>query len=645
MKRFGFLNILFLSCLVVAVVVIQMRTGEQKTDFSSTARQKSGAAAGSVECPSPEEIEKFQSEYNLEISKENFSCANNDARTQLYKTLVAIDRGSYKVPTHWGPEFAGMAVNIKNYIQKYVKKISLSDQAQTSTVVNSYPSEKWIEFTDRILELNPVEMLAMLVHEVRHIEAPQRGHVLCGPGDMPGTSAACDEILMSDYKNMSSYNIEAYYSAGLAMFNNQFNESEKNIAAQSALKLMASRFNNFKDNTAYFHDVIYKLTDDRELQVWHTYLKKWMPIQIRLSVGDRIDHIETANDAFKISIFTEQGRFLTYSPIEGSKVYSESLTGAQVSDATRVVVPNSGNDNYMAVVVSGKAKLLSFKNKLGLRQLVDYPFVKSDAAEAYKFKKIIYGFFNEVFFMDENGNLFRKSQEKNQIPDLFTVDVLDAQGPWLAGTAGLTFEDLFFTNQKGQLFQLAIKNKRSPEYLLEDEFKPEYFELKRVDQWMDVPVKKFIQGAFGDYVLNSHGEILLKRHSGSTGSRRIEKFASADKVRDFTVMKMLVPTGLIAGLFDLPLTDFKAKCHLVKASLDPILYKGMGLNSDGHLVFLDTAGNCAVYESADVFTDYKFMNVSTLTEKTYTDFLKNGMNFMSDVVLEIVTKSKRIQFK
>jgi hypothetical protein len=224
MKKFSLYGVIAIVLSTVWLLIVLQDT-EQRSDFSSQV-QKSNAEQN-LQCPTSAQIEKFHIEYNLEVSKLNFSCAVNDPRAHLYKSLATLDRGSYKASASWGPAFGATAQNVKSYIQKYVKKISLSDKAQTSTVVNSYPSEKWIEFTDRILELNPVEMIGMLVHEVRHLEAPNRGHVRCGPGDMPGTSAACDEILMSEYKNMSSYNLEAYYSAGLAMFNDRFNESEK----------------------------------------------------------------------------------------------------------------------------------------------------------------------------------------------------------------------------------------------------------------------------------------------------------------------------------------------------------------------------------------------------------------------------------
>lgn len=639
-------NIHRFSVALVAVVsiiwaVLFFNFNEQQSEFSSQAADKSNEKL--MACPTAAEIEKFHQEYNLQVSKIGFTCAADDPRAHLYKALATIDRGSYKPSAAWDAEFAATSQNIKSYIRKYVKKISLSDKAQTSTVVNSYPSESWIEFTDRILELNPIEMMSMLVHEVRHIEAPHRVHSRCGPGDMPGTEGACDEILMAEYKNMSSYNLEAYYLAGLAMFSQKLNEDEKKSAAQIALKLIAGRFNNFKDNTVYFHDVVFRLTSEHKLQVWHTYLKQWLSVP--LDIGkDQIERIETANDVFNVALFTAQGKFYTYSLFDGLKPYSKSLAEHRISDASRIVVPNANDDSYMSVLVDGKAKIMGFKNKLGVRPLLEYPFVEAGVANNYKFKKIIYGNFNEVLWLDERGRLFRKTQSKGQVPDLVSVSELDAKGPWRQGVAGLVYEDLFLVNEKGEIFNFQVKNKKTPSYLLEDEIQPERYELKPLSEWKAVQVRKFMQGSFGDYILNAKGEIVLKRHDAA----KTESLASAGGTApavDFAVIKTLIPSGLISDLLQVPLAEFKAKCALVKAAWDPVLYKGMGINKNGNLVFADASGECRTLESVSGVSAFKFVNISKRTEKTFTDMLKNGINYYSDVELAVTAKAGNLRIK
>lgn len=606
---------------------------EQQAELSSQASEVH------LTCPSSAQIEMFHQEYNLQISRDHFSCAVDDPRAHFYKALATLDRANYKPSADWGLEFSKTTEDILKYIQKYVKKISILDQTQTSTVVNSYPSEHWIEFTDRILELNPIEMISMLVHEVRHIEAPHRVHIRCGPGDMPGTEGACDEILMPYFKDMSSYNFEAYYLAGLSLFSQLLSEEEKATAAETALKLMASRFNNFKDNTVYFHDVVFKLNPDHKLQVWHPYLKQWLIVPTDLG-DDRIERIEAANDAFKISVFTQRGKFFTYSLFEGLKPYSESLEGLKVTDATRIVVPNANNDNYMSLLVDGQIKLLLFKDKNGRHQLLDYPFVDTQIKSRFKFERTIYGNFNEVLWLDSEGKLYRKTPEASQTPDLISMDVIDKAGPWKQGGPGLVYEDLYLVNQLGKVYQLQVKNKKTPSYLQDDELQAERYELNPLLMWDRQHVIKFLQGSFGDYILNNRGQIILKR----SDSINIENLNTEPAI-DFAITKTVIPTGIISDLLKQPVSKFKAKCSLTQAGWDPVFYKGMGVNKSGQLVFAGVNSECLALTSVKDVTGYEFQNVSKRNEKTYKDILKNGINFLSDVELKVKTMSSPVRMK
>ena len=154
-------------------------------------------------------------------------------------------------------------------------------------------------------------------------------------------------------------------------------------------------------------------------------------------------------------------------------------------------------------------------------------------------------------------------------------------------------------------------------------------------------MRKFIQGSFGDYVLSAKGEIFLKRHD--VGS--CEVLPSSGSSLDFAVMKTLIPSGLIFGLLEVPQAAFKAKCDLIKTRWDPILYKGMGINKKAQLVFAGVNGECRTLESVQDVTAFKFVNVSKRTEKTFTDMLKNGINYYSDVELNVTTKSTNLRIK
>lgn len=594
-------------------------------------------------CPSLDQINSYISDYNLQIQPESFKCEIKDPRTHLFRTLNTLHRSSYDVPASWGKNFSVMTKNLKLYIQRYVKKISLSNAPESSTVINSYPSEKTIEFTSRILDLNPIEMLSMLVHEVRHIEAPQRIHVMCSAGDMPGTEGACDEILKPDHKNMSSYNIEAYYLAGLAMFNLNFTNDEKMTATKAALALMAQRFNNLGDDTAYFHDVIYVLNNKHQIQVWHPYIHQWLNLNIESEAqlqGDQILRIEAANDAFKILITTKSQRLFSYSIFDGLKSFNKNIDpNIKITEASRIIVPNLDNDLYMALLVDQKLKLISYQNENNYKKIIDYPFTDKKISQEHQFSRIIYGNYNELFLIDQQGRLFKKNDEKQTAPDLVNTAEFNQHGPWVQGSASLTYENLNLVNQKGQIFLTEVLNKRSPAFLLENELEPEYTRLTELKSWSEVKAVKYLQGAFGEYVLSDRQKIIFKAYDEK--KLNLQNQLEKNDILDFAIMKTLIPSGLIANLLRQAPTEAQKKCQLSQNSLDPVLYKGMGLNKNGELMFLDNNDQCkkahSGFQSAKKVLNYKFKNTSVFNEKSETNFLKNGINYKSKVELQLIT--------
>lgn len=588
-----------------------------------------------IPCPTQRAIDLYVEEFNIADSFSNFSCDDQDPRTFLLKSLSVLHKMNFAPPEKWGTEAQEIFKDLKSYLKKHIKKMKFSTDTSTSTVVSSNPGSGEMQLTARIKELSVIEFISMLVHEVRHLHAPHRGHSMCTAGDMPGTESACDELLTTEFSKLASYNFEVMFLSGLSMYNKNIDSSQKAFAGQKALALIASRFNNFKNNTAFYHDVLFALDSHNKVQIWHPYVRNWVTLDIQIS-NDTIEKIESANEAFSISIFTKKGRFYVWNLFKGLRLHPSSRSDNEfIQGAQQVVLSDFQNDTFMTVISNGRIKAMMYDQNTNQRILRELPLYELDDFKKSRFTDIFYGIFNEVLVLTENGNLLRLRRSA-QSPHLMKIAELDEHGPWISGTGGLLYEDMLLVNKNGELYRFSVKNKQDISSLTESEFESESYLSKKVILPFDLKIKKYRQGSFGDYVLDTFGQV----HFYSREKKSLKTFES-QKLKDFTVLKTIVPMGALSQITNQSNREFVKNCQIVDTMWDPILYRGMGLTQNGELIFSDLSGGCLrAPQIKDVSASViGFINSSQFDERILVNIKSNGANFRSNP--QLVLKNKR----
>ncbi|MFN9065883.1 MAG: hypothetical protein ACK5V3_01555 [Bdellovibrionales bacterium] len=580
-----------------------------------------------IPCPTEKEVSQLIKDYNITISFDNFNCDHRDLRTALVKSLSQISNMNSIVPSSWGNELQLRLKDIKSYIKQYVRVIKVDPNLSNSTVVSAYPADQVMELTHRIRELYLIELISMLFHEMRHMESANKIHVRCGAGDMRGVEAACDEIFtLNQYDQMGSYNTEVLFLAALALYNQQISDEEKSLAAYLALKILGTRFNNFRDNTAVFQDVIVGLDNLGHIQIWHPFLKAWIKVPIEVG-GDPILRIEPHPDAFSLSIFFDSGAFRVWNLREGLRETPAAYRDLRVQDADRVIVPSLNNDVHTSLIVNGQFNIVTYPTSIKQAEVKKYPFLSPQVASQYHFERLIFGLFTETFLLTKEGKLVRTNRS-TAANDLIEVDELNRLGPWLSGSVGVVFEDIYFINKAGELFQLIIKNKKDISFLVENEFEPESYQLQKIYHPIPAPLMKYAQGAQGEYFLSQAGNLFLKNY---TENKAVE-FGNK-KFKDFAIIKTVIPLGFLENLLKQKNEAFSIRCGVKNVSWDPLLYKGMGFNETNELVFSDFQNQCL--RSGMKGTSFKFVNSSQFGERHSIPMTSNGINFKSNPKLEV----------
>ncbi len=621
---------LLISAVAFGVYCLKAPPHLEQTTLSSLEPLPFAADYEQVPCPETDELKKLIQDFHLDISFQDFTCRPEDTRTLLIKVLKSASQFNFKAPKSWGPEAQEIFSDIAAYLQTHFKRITLSSDPRTSTMVATNPGSGLVELTHRLGELSLIEAVSMLVHEARHIQAPQRGHSRCVAGDMPGTDSACDEVFTTSYEEMASYNFEVAFLSGITMYAPHATPKQKKFAAQKALGLIGTRFNNFRNNSAVFHDVVVALDGANQLQLWHPYLKQWLLLP-RPNVNDPILQIRAGNDAFTLQIFTKSGQIYVWSPFENLKPFSSELKNqAQVLDGQRTVISALNNDIAFTFISGGRLKLIYFGEGQG-RKIIDYPFLSSETQATSKWNRVLYGHHHELFLLNQSGQIYRKNYSRFE-PDLLMIPPADALGPWISGYGGLLYDQLYLVNAQGELYQLIIKNKHGA---LVDDTQEDSYELRKINLPFQGQLKKYEQGSFGDYYLDRKGNLTFKSQQ-TTALRQIGQL----KIQDFTILKNPVALGDFSELMRPPLSEFATRCKVKKPLWDPIIFRGMGKNDQGQLVFSDLAGNCLkLSESPSGWTDIELHAYSKFDDRLLSNLENDGANFRS--VFQILLKDSQ----
>lgn len=607
----------------------------QKAELSSSTPNLSEFQK--IPCPSATRVQELFKTFNLEFSLKGYSCDAQDSRTYLLKTLDSLSRMNFIPPKAWGDEAHHIFTNISGYLSKHINKITLSTDPESSTVVGTNPAAGLVELTPRIRELSLIEAVSMLVHETRHIQFPTLGHTRCSAGDMPAVEAACDDSFTDEYSRMASYNFEVAFLAGLSMGGTQLTTAERAFAAQYALNLIATRFNNFRNNSAFFHDVLVVLTHSSKLQIWHPYLEKWISLPINLK-DDKVIRIEEADDAFSLFLFTEKGKFYSWNLFKGMKSISRFFTKNDfIVDGRRTTVAALKNDIVTTYISNGQLKIIAYEpDETGSRSQL-YPFNHARDAQLYKFQKLFFGFYNELFLLSDSQRLLRVNRQLTG-PNLIEIPALNSLEPWVYGTGGILFDKMYFVNEAGNLYRLWIRNKQDLPMLTENENAPESYELQQISIPVTNGIRKYKQGSFGDYFLGRDGLVTFKSLQTPT-----LKTLTDQAVLDFAVLKTVVPVGEYKALLNQNTAELQATCKVLESQWDPILYRGMGKTENGELVFSDFEGVChkTALSTPLRWSTVEFQSHSKFDERILEDFTNDGANYRSVPVILFLDNHRR----
>ncbi len=176
--------------------------------------------------------EKYTADFKIEPMAFNFTCPSPVVK--LARTFHDLETIQIATLTESAPLYHFVTSRIRKMVFDPNCQALAREGGGTITICPAF-------FND-----TREDRAATLIHESRHIDASDPGHVNCVGGRHDQKRKACDETLMSESLKGSGYNADLWFY-GLAMQEPNSNHELKRAVMQSYVnRMVPDRFNNAK---------------------------------------------------------------------------------------------------------------------------------------------------------------------------------------------------------------------------------------------------------------------------------------------------------------------------------------------------------------------------------------------------------------
>lgn len=561
---------------------------------SSEPEKETRHSYSNLPCPSEKEFEIWSQEINLdpiEGPRLDDGCKVKNHRTQMAQILALAKRITIGFPKNWTPTVQSEIKNTYDYIRKNTNHLKI-DLSQTQTVARNFRSEKKIELGGQFFKASPLEALSVLVHEARHSDTRDPGHVKCIIGDIPKTQGGCDDVFSNEADNAGAYAYGTLYELALGQYSADLDRAEKELMITNALTVLSTRFNVFKSVMAKHFDIVTVLLEDGSLAWVHPFSLEFITLNIELpKFQEKFKKIEFSPRTGSLLLFTESNRLFMWGPRHPAKrpVAEAMAEDDKFVHISRQYVPyDSSVTRYTTLKTNGQLEYIQYDANLNKYVISPYPLYSNPVdpnpvLPNLKFFLLAHGI--NSYFLDKQGLLTRAHQYGNEPNLIQDPNSQSESGGWKTATGGVFYNDLILTDADGKLVNLKM-NFINDNGADEINFRKEPFILQP-----DKPAKKYLQGLQFHAVLDEEGGLLISNYREKDRNHFLKN--TNKKIIDFVITRLTFAESSLYRPADFN-DSLLRKCNIKKVVSTVGYGSVIGLNNDLRLVAASSDERCTL---------------------------------------------------
>lgn len=488
-------------------------------------------------CPSEKEFIRLAKYVNLEIPEGpslDLVC-DNEMRASFGKVLLLMSQLKFNFPKEWPEKLKENIGHPLTFLKERSSKLSLDLNQKDSLAYNKVQSKE-IYLGGRFFTLDPLEGIAILMHEARHSEPQAASHVTCEAGDIPRGPGACDAAFSMDDSDAGAYAYGTLFNLSLALYAERIAPADRKKALTDALVELAARFNIIPEALAKKSDTLVVLTEDSQLQTIQLSSGASKNISLKFETDDeKPQRIEFSPKNNGLLIYTNKGKVWVWSPLKGlNKFYPELLSQAgEMHDVARMRIPFQEMTLYVLRDSHGSLSYVEYLPSINNMARTPYPYTlgrRRNSSDVPAFKRMFLALNDESLFMSEKGRIYLAPHYGDESP-FNEVDALQSPHGWMAGTGGALYDSLYLIDNRGDLFEAEMN------LVSTEESESRHYSVKASSLQTAHPIKKFQQGLGLSMALDRDGHLYFWKHRDLSMSS--SPVHLANPIRDFVLTQTI----------------------------------------------------------------------------------------------------------
>jgi hypothetical protein len=570
-----------LTAIAGASLGLYHNTSVQSSDFSSTAPTQEVASVNDYEilpCPDDVKYEELQQRLHLTLPENAKGCSTK-ITAGLGKILLLMEKTRLQAPPNWLPVLQSEFAQPFEYLANHVDKMSF-DLTQTDALATNM-GDRTIILGGGLLMNDPLTSMSTLIHEARHSEKTAVVHVECISGDLPRSRGGCDAAFDIG-EHAGAYAYDVLFQSSLALFGVGLNTADREFLMSSALAVLGTRFNELPASLATHADMLVTLDKNHKIKLLHPFTKDHLPLEI--SFKDKSEYVERLEFSVRNSgvlLFTNKKRLLSWTPRQGMAPLYKNLfhNDIKVSEAARITLPTEfGRSRFVAQASDGKMYWVKFDSEKLDWALAPYPYLELDRVKTNNtvWSRFFLASYGESVFISADGKVYLGGHNKTGSDSFILRDDMQDPSGWVNGTGGLSYDNLYLVNKKGEVKIASVSLQE-----IDDYHSISVYSFNNID--FQVPQSiKYVQGLQTQVQLSGNGNLYFRGYKAKE-TQAIEGL----QIKDFAFAQIATLDESIAPSKESN-PEFEKVCHIQKRIRDPWFGKGIGIDSEQQLVF---AGN------------------------------------------------------
>lgn len=605
-------NIFFYSWVASVFFILGLTSKNlENSRIPSSTATESINSYDNLTCPDEAAKNEYLKHVEIDFGEHAASCSDPYAQ-KIFKLLHLAKNLRVALPENWGGVHRQTLQDPFTYITGMTKKWEI-DLRQQSTIASNYRGQK-IYIGSLFFELEPLNALQVLIHENRHSSPADPGHVTCRTGDIPKSSAACDEEFSISH-SAGAYAHGFVFLLGLGLYGENISNLDREFMIDTALAGITSRFNRVPDSLALPLDILWVLKNQKVYQV-HPFtfdllevrglptLEAFTPVRLQY---DPITH--------GVLIFSSQGIALVITPQRKIRGYYDDLLPEDffLVDSTKMY--SSAGEYAYTYFVNDQNKIF-FKDvdlQSGTAFLADFRRTPD-----FKIKKFFTGNVFTPYFLSTEGALHKLiNRGKGAVLNAFPIEssFISDSVRWLDATGGATYDALIAVGDDGLVYQEEYDSSRRLRAPVKTDFR---FHEKAI---------KYQEGLNFKAALSEQGHIFIRDYP----RRRPDAWKlPIEDITDFAWGRAYTPTATLRSPA-VSASNWSQRCGVSAPQLNPWTGEYFGLNSRGYLVFSDK-------DTCDEFINIPRASLSPPALRGSA--LYEAFNHFSQVHVELISPSQ-----